>query len=338
MTFIWPEMLMALLLVPIYLAAYIWVQRRRQQYALRYASLSLVRDAVGKGPGIRRHIPAALFLIGLATMAIALARPTATVMLPSQQGTVILTVDVSGSMRANDLKPNRIEAAKAAARAFVEKQPKNVRIGVVSFSDGASVVQAPTADRDAVLAAIDRLVPQRSTAIGSGILASLDAIFEAPGVKPTPAAQDPLALPQPTQAPPERPRGSYAPAVVVLLTDGQNTTGPRPLDAAKQASDRGVRVYTVGMGSPDGVVLNMEGRSARVRLDEETLKRVAEETGADYYRAESETNFKEIYEKLSTELVMKAEQTELTAGFTGFAGVVMLLAGAFSLRWFSRLP
>lgn len=338
MSFLWPEMLWALLAVPLYIIAYVLVQRRRQRYALRYASLSLLKDALGRGPGIRRHIPAALFLTALATMLFALARPAATVMLPSQQGTVILSIDVSGSMRANDLKPNRIEAAKAAARAFVEQLPKNVRIGLVSFSGGASVVQAPTADRDAVLAAIDRLVPQRSTAIGAGILASLDAIFEAPGARPTPAARDSLALPPPTQAPPERPRGSYAQAVVVLLTDGQNTTGPKPLDAAKQASDRGVRVYTVGMGSPDGVVLNMEGRSARVRLDEDTLRRVAEETGGDYYRAESETNLKEIYEKLSTELVMKPEQTELTAGVTGMAAVLMLLAGALSLRWFSRLP
>ena len=141
------------------LAAYVLIQRRRQKYALRYASLSLVREAVGRGPGIRRHIPPVLFLLGLTTMVVALARPVATVMLPSQQGTVILTMDVSGSMRADDLKPNRIEAAKAAARAFVEKQPKNVRIGVVSFSGGASVVQAPTADREAVLAAIDRLTP-----------------------------------------------------------------------------------------------------------------------------------------------------------------------------------
>src|SRR3990172_642630 len=162
MSFLWVDMLWALVLVPALVMAYILVQRRRRKYALRYASLSLVKEALGRGPGIRRHIPPVLFLISLTTMIFALARPVASVTLPSQQGTVILTLDVSGSMRANDLKPSRIDAAKAAARAFVEEQPRNVRIGVVSFSNGAALVQAPTTDREAVLAAIERLTLQRS--------------------------------------------------------------------------------------------------------------------------------------------------------------------------------
>src|SRR3990172_9148983 len=166
MSFLWIEMFWALAVVPALIIAYVLVQRRRRKYALRYASLSLVKEAVGRGPGIRRHIPPALFILGLAVMVFALARPVATVMLPSQQGTVILTGDVSGSMRADDMKPSRLEAAKAAARAFVDKQPKNVRIGVVSFSNSASIVQAPTTDREAVLAAINRLSTQRATALG----------------------------------------------------------------------------------------------------------------------------------------------------------------------------
>jgi len=338
MSFLWVDMLWALVLVPALVMAYILVQRRRRKYALRYASLSLVKEALGRGPGIRRHIPPVLFLMGMATMIFAVARPVASVMLPSQQGTVILTVDVSGSMRAEDLQPNRIEAAKSAALAFVEKQPRNVRIGVVSFSNNASVVQAPTTDREALVAAINRLAIQRATAIGSGILTSLEAIFEEPGPRATPASRDPLSLSEPTLTATPVARGAYAPAVVVLLSDGVSNAGPPPLQAAKQASDRGVRVYTVGLGSPEGTVLSFSGRSIRVRLDEETLKRIAEETDATYYKAGSETDLREIYESLSTQVVFRAEQTELTAGFTGAATALMLLAGALSLLWFSRLP
>ena len=338
MSFLWVDMLWALVLVPALVMAYILVQRRRRKYALRYASLSLVKEALGRGPGIRRHIPPVLFLMGMATMIFAVARPVASVMLPSQQGTVILTVDVSGSMRAEDLQPNRIEAAKSAALAFVEKQPRNVRIGVVSFSNNASVVQAPTTDREALVAAINRLAIQRATAIGSGILTSLEAIFEEPGPRATPASRDPLSLSEPTPTATAVARGAYAPAVVVLLSDGVSNAGPPPLQAAKQASDRGVRVYTVGLGSPEGTVLSFSGRSIRVRLDEETLKRIAEETDATYYKAGSETDLREIYESLSTQVVFRAEQTELTAGFTGAATALMLLAGALSLLWFSRLP
>jgi Ca-activated chloride channel homolog len=339
MSFLWIEMLWALLVVLALIAAYILVQRRRQRYALRYASLSLVRESVGRGPGIRRHIPPVLFLTGLAIMVVAMARPVATVMLPSQQGTVILTIDVSGSMRADDLRPNRIEAAKSAARAFVERQPENVRIGVVAFADGASVVQAPTTEREAVIAAINRLTLQRSTAIGAGILTSLEAIFEESEASPASAAwNDPLVLPEPTPRPTPVPRGSYAPAVVVLLSDGRNTTGPEPLDVVRQASDRGVRIYTVGVGTPEGSVLRFDGRLIRVQLDEETLQRIAEDTDGEYFKADSETDLREIYESLSTNLIFEAEQTELTAGFTGAAAVLMLVAGALSLLWFSRLP
>lgn len=338
MSFLWVEALWALLLVPVFVAVYVLIQRRRQRYVVRYASLSLVREALGKGPGIRRHIPAALFLLGITTMIVAVARPAATVTLPSQQGTVILTLDVSGSMRATDIQPSRLEAAKAAARAFVESQPGNVRIGVVSFSTSASVVQAPTTNRESVLSAISRLTTQRSTAIGSGILTSLDAIFEDPGAKTPTPSRDPLAVPEPTPVPTPVPAGSHASAVVVLLSDGQSNAGPRPLDVAKQAADRGVRVYTVGIGSPNGIVVPFDGRSVRVRLDEDTLKRIAEETDAEYFRADSETDLRAIYQKLSTEMVFKTEQTELTAWFTAGASIIMTVAGALSLLWLNRLP
>lgn len=340
MSFLWIDMLWLLFLVPVLIGIYMLMQRRRQKYALRYASLSLVKEAIGRGPGLRRHIPPIFSLIGLMVLIVALARPATTVMLPSQQGTVILTIDVSGSMRADDLKPSRLEAAKAAARMFVEKQPKNVRIGIVSFSESASIVQAPTTDREAVLAAINRLINQRRTAIGSGILTSLDAIYEEPGGKTAPVTREALTPrdKKTTPATPPVPRGTYAPAIVVLLTDGQSNTGLPPLEIIDQASNRGVRVFTVGVGNPEGTVLKYEGYSMRVRLDEDTLKRIAEKTDAKYFRANSETDLEDIYEDLSTQLVFKAEKAEVTAIFTGCAALFLLIAGVLSLLWFNRLP
>jgi Ca-activated chloride channel family protein len=339
MSFIWIEILWLLLLIPLLVMAYIIVQRRRQKYALRYASLSLVRDAAGRGPGMRRHIPAILFLISLAILIFAVARPAAIITLPSQQGTVILTIDVSGSMRAEDLKPSRLEAAKAAALAFIEKQPENVRIGIVSFSDSAALVQAPTIDRESTVAAVNRLVPQRGTAVGRGILTSLDSILEELGEKSGEAQKDPLSLsPQVTTPPPSVSPGTYAPAIIVLLSDGQSNVGPPPLDIIGQAANRGVRVYTVGVGSPDGTILNIMGRSIRVRLDEETLKSIAEKSDAEYFRADNESDLLGIYEKLSMRIVFQPEQTELTALFAAMASLLLITGGILSLRWFNRLP
>ncbi|MBI2869195.1 MAG: VWA domain-containing protein [Chloroflexi bacterium] len=337
MSFLWGGMLWLLLFVPMLAAVYILMQRRRRKYALRYSSLSLVKEALGRGPGFRRHIPPILFLLALTAMTTALARPAATIMMPLRQGTVVLTLDVSGSMRADDLKPNRLEAAKTAARTFIEKQPAHVRIGVVSFSDGAALVQAPTTDREAALAAINRLAVQRRTAVGSAIITSLDAIFEEAVAKPSPGLGDALGSPPAPAAAPV-PAGSYHAAVIILLSDGVSNTGPLPLDAVKQASERGVRVYTVGLGDPQGAILRFQGYSMRVRLDEETLKAIAEKTDAQYFKAESETDLSNIYENLSTQVVLKNEQTELTAWFTGFAVLLMLAAGLLSMLWFNRLP
>jgi Ca-activated chloride channel family protein len=337
MSFLWIDGFWLLLLVPALIFAYILMQRQRRKYALKYASLSLVNEALGKGPGIRRHIPRILFLVGLIAMIVALTRPVATVILPSQQGTVILTIDVSMSMRATDLKPSRLEAAKSAARVFVEKQPKNVRIGVVLFSGSTAIVQAPTTDREAVLAAINRLTLQSRTAIGSGILTSLDAIFEEPGAKPKSSSSD-LLKPAEPKSPPPLQRGTYAPAIILLLSDGQSNTGPRPLDIIDHAANRGVRVYTVGVGSSDGALLEFGSYAVRVRLDEETLKSIAAKTDAKYFKADNEADLRDIYETLGTQLVFKPEQTELTAGFTGIAAVFVLIGGMLSLLWFNRLP
>ena len=343
MSFLWIHMLWLLLLVPVVIAAYIWIQRRRQKYALRYASLSLVKEALGKGPGRRRHVPPILFIIALTFMIFALSRPAATITMPSQQGTIILAIDVSGSMRAEDMEPNRIEAAKAAAKTFVEKQPKNVRIGVVSFSDNAAIVQAPTVDREAILGAITRLSTQRGTAIGRGIIKSLDAILEEFGENPNTVTGEYLAqefMEQNSREPAEKTfePGTFIPAMIVLLSDGQNTTGPLPLDIVNLASERGVRIYTVGVGNPEGTILNVMGRSIRVRLDEETLTRIAERTFGSYQKADNEADLREVYEKLSTKIVFKQEQTEITAGFTGLAAVLLLVSGALAMVWFNRLP
>ena len=344
MTFLWPAALVGLLAVPILLGLYIWSQRRRRRYALRYASLSLVKEALGRGPGIKRHIPPALYLVALAFMLFALARPVTVVKVPSQEGIVILAIDVSMSMRATDIKPDRITAAKAASKAFVLKQGENVRIGVVAFASDASIVQPPTTDHDLVIAAIDRLRLQRATAIGRAILTSLDAIVEASGAAgetdlPSSVltrAQDPNAPQKPART--AVPGAPKAPASIILLTDGQNNQFPPPLSIIDQAIERGVRVYTVGVGTPSGAVLSLEGRSIRTSLDEPTLKQIAADTDAEYFLATSDADLKKVYENLTTQLVLRSEKTEVTALFTLVAAMLSIVASALSLLWFNRLP
>src|SRR4029077_12720074 len=279
MTLIWPTALLLIVVVAGLAVHYVLAQRRRNRYALRYANLSLVREAIGKGPGWRRHVPPALFIVALAFMAIAVARPQAVVAVPSQEGTVILAIDVSGSMLAEDMKPNRMEAAKAAARAFVDKQSESVKIGVVSFSGDASIVQSPTTDKTLVIAAINRLRPQRATAIGRAILVSLDAIAEDQGsedVLPSSILQQQpgaSAAPRPSATIPPYLAGQHASASIVLMSDGQNNQFPPPLDIVDQATRRGVRVYTIGLGSAQGAVVRLQGRAVRTALDEATLKK-----------------------------------------------------------------
>ncbi len=338
MIFLWPDLLWLLLLVPVLVALYILLQRRRTKYALRYASLSLVRDALGRGPGVRRHVPPVLFFIGVIVLLFALSRPAAVLMLPSQEGTVILAMDISGSMLAEDLIPTRLDAAKEAARAFIEKQPPDVKVGVVAFSGVASLVQPPTKNREAVQATIDRLKPQEATALGLGILTSLDAVFEDTGGILELNPDDPLGLLVPAPASPTVPAGSYASAFVILLTDGESNSGPAPLDVIENAASRGVRIYTVGVGSPEGTTLKLAGRYARVELDEATLRNIAETTGGQYFRADNAAELRNIYETLSTRTVYVREQTELTAAFTGAGIVILLLAGTLSILWFNRLP
>ncbi|MBI5649093.1 MAG: VWA domain-containing protein [Chloroflexi bacterium] len=357
MIFLWYWALPVLIVVPFLIAYYVWIQRRRSKFAIRYSSLSLVKDALDKQSKWRRHIPPFLFLLGLTAMLFALARPVSIVTLPKQEGMVILAIDVSGSMRANDLKPSRIEAAKAAAKAFIEKQDPTTRIGIVAFSGTASLVQAPTVDRDAALAAVDRLSLQRATGIGYGILTALDAIFELPDAPPV-AAQSvitPVAPTAPTQVlptPTPVPPGYHVPAIIVLLTDGQNTTGTLPIVAAQKAVERGVRVYTIGVGTLQGVTMQGGfggqggpgggppggGGGFRAVLDEKTLKAVAEMTDAEYFHASDEDALIRIYQNLDTQLILRTQRTEITSFFTAGAIALLLIGGTLSLFWFNRLP
>ena len=344
MTFIWPTALVLLVAVAAIAFLYILAQRRRNRYALRYANLSLIREAIGKGPGWRRHVPPALFITALAVMAIAVARPQAVVAVPSQEGTVILAIDVSGSMLAEDMKPNRIEAAKSAARAFVDKQAESVKIGVVSFSGDASIVQAPTTDKGLVIAAINRLRAQRATAIGRAILVSLDAIEEASGSEadlPSAILQQQTGQgpsPRPIATAPTYLQGQHSAASIVLLSDGQNNQFPAPLDVVDQAISRGVRIYTIGVGSAAGTIVRLQGRAVRTALDEATLKKIAEVTDGEYFNASTENDLRAVYENLTTQLVIRNEKTELTAYFTLAAALLAVAAGALSLFWFNRLP
>ena len=326
MTFLWPEFLWLLLAVPACIAGYLSLLKLKKKAAVRYASLSLLKEALGRGQRWRRHLPPALLLVALAAMIAAIARPAAVITLPSHHETVILALDVSGSMRASDVEPTRIEAAQAAARAFVNEQPRGTRIGVVAFAGSAALVQPPTSNRTDVLAAIDQLQLQHATAVGSGLLVSLKAIF--PDVE-----FDLKKKPEVAPVPP----GSYTSAAIILLTDGQTTAGPDPVEAARLAAERGVRVFTVGVGTDNGQILTGEGWSMRVRLDEDALKAIADLTRAEYFYAGSAMDLKKVYQSLRSKLVMEKKQTEITALFSALAAATVLLSAAFSLLWFNRV-
>ena len=342
MTFVWPEMLWLMAVLPLLLAAYVWVLRRKKKLAVRYASLSMVREAMGAGSRIKRHLPPLLFFLALAAMILAVARPQATITLPTQHETVILAMDISGSMRATDVEPNRLVAAQNAAKQFVAEQPENVRVGVVAFAGTATVAQAPTRNREDVIAAIDRFQLQRATAIGSAIIVSLATIFPEAGIDVGTLTYGPDSSKKSEKmsgagAQKPVPPGSYASAVIILLTDGQRTTGPDSIQAAKMAAERGVRIYTVGVGTPEGKVIGFEGWSMRVRLDEETLKAVADITRGEYFYAGNAVDLKKVYQALNAKLILERKKTEITALFAGLAALLAVVSAALSLAWFHRV-
>ncbi len=346
LTFFWPQFLWLLIAIPLMVVAYLWLLRRKKKVMLRYASLSIVKEAMGKGQSVRRHIPPLLFLLALTAMLLAAARPFAVIKLPSQQETIILAMDVSGSMRATDVKPNRLVASQNAAKAFLAQLPRTVKVGIVAFAGTAQVVQPPTVSRDDLVAAIDKFQMQRATAIGSAIVVSLAEIFPQDGIdlsemtygsgRARGIAIDQAPKKDKKDLVPVAP-GSYGSAAIILLTDGQRTTGVDTLEATKMAADRGVRVYTVGVGTVDGETIGFDGWSMRVRLDETTLKAVAASTQGEYFYAGTAENLRSVYEKLSSRLTIEKKETEISGLLALVAAALAILSASLSLLWFNRV-
>jgi Ca-activated chloride channel homolog len=345
MNFLWPEFLWLELALPLLVVLYIWLMHRKKKVALRYASLSIFKEAMGPGQAIRRHIPPALFLLALAAMLIAAARPMAVVTLPSNQQTIILAMDVSGSMRATDVQPSRLVAMQNAAKAFLAELPRHVKVGIVAFAGSAQVAQLPTVNREDLVTAIDRFQLQRATATGNAIVISLATLFPDAGIdlqsfQGGRDRQRGFSLDdekkEKKEFTPVAP-GSYTSAAIIMLTDGQRTTGVDPLEAAKLAADRGVRVYTVGIGTVDGETIGFEGWSMRVRLDEETLKAIANKTSAEYFYAGTAQDLRKVYETLSSRLTVEKKETEISALFAMAAAALALLSAGLSVLWFNRI-
>ena len=337
MSFIWPVMLALLVLIPVFILFYVRMQRRRQQLAARAGSMGLLQQAAAGRFGLRQHIPPVLSVIGLTLLIVALARPQTAVSLPRLEGTVILAFDVSGSMAAEDMQPTRMEAAKAAAKEFVLRQPPSVQIGIVAFSESGLSVQVPTNDQAKLVATINRLSPARGTSLANGIGVALDTIAaQGQETRYYSRPADKNATPTPTPTP--VPKGVFKAASIVLLTDGENTVQPDPLLAAQLAADRGIRIHTIGIGSPSGANLNIEGFNIHTQLDEATLKAISQMTSGQYYNAQTEKDLQTIYQTLGTELVVKPEQTEVTALVAGAGLAVLLISGLLTMFWFNRLP
>ncbi len=359
MSFQWPWFLYSLALIPVLIAVYIWAVRRRKRFAVRYSSLSLVRNVMPAHSWLRRHLPFLLFMLALTSLLIALARPVAIAIVPANKTTIVLAIDVSRSMCSTDVAPNRLEAAQAAALSFVRAQGSNAQIGVVAFSTFAELVQAPTTDRTALEAAINSLLVGRRTAIGSAILQSIDAIAEV-DKNIAPSVPDPTTGDDVTPAP----KGDYAPDIIVLLTDGSSNTGPLPLDAAQEAADRGIRVYSIGFGTANGSEFPNCGQQYlgnepfysggsggggggpfygggggfsfggfRGAIDETTLKRIAALTGASYYSAQSAGELEQVFRQLPTSVIAKHESTEITAAFAAAGTLLVALAMILTLLW-----
>ena len=347
MVFLWPSLLWLLLILPLLVLLYLWLLRRRKVQALAYPGLALVRQALGSRAQWRRHLPPLLFLLGLAALLLAAARPLAVLKLPSEQQTIILAMDVSGSMRATDVEPDRLTAAQNAAKAFIKELPRHVRVGVVAFAGTAQLAQLPTQSHDDLLKAIDSFQLQRGTATGNGIMVALATLFPDAGIDIAALggrqAMRVLPMDQVTRPEPEQKTftpvapGSYRSAAIIMLTDGQRTTGVDPLEAAQWAAERGVRVYTVGVGTVQGEVIGFEGWSMRVRLDEDTLKAVALRTNAEYFHAATAQDLRKVYETLSSRISVETKETEVTALLALAGAALMLLAGALSVWWFGRV-
>lgn len=348
MSFQWSSLLYLLLFIPLIVAAYLLVLRRRRRYAVRYSSLLLVREAMSHQSWLRRHLPFMLFLLALTSLVFALARPMATVTVPSNKATIILALDVSRSMCSTDIQPNRLEAAKDAALKFVRDDKSGRQIGIVAFAGFAELIQPPTDDLNLLENAINNLTTARRTAIGSAILRSIDAISEIDErVAPSDISSTVDAQPTPID--------ENMPHIIVLLTDGASNAGPPPAIAADQAYNRGIRVYTIGFGttrntSPMNCGEQFQeidpffgggfgspfsgggGGGFRREIDEETLKQIADLTGGTYYAATSADELQDVFRNLPTYLIATRETIEISAFFTIFAALLAILAMVLSFR------
>jgi Ca-activated chloride channel family protein len=350
-SFLSPEYLWFLLAVPCAVLAYVLLLRRRKRNAVRYGNFGMLKQAIGTSGRIRRHVPPALFLLALTLMILGIARPAAVLTLASHRSTVMLVLDVSASMRASDIKPTRLEAMEQAAKAFVSQQPKDVNIGVVAFASSAFLVQPATTDHTIVDAAIDHLKLQRRTAVGSGILAALAALFpdedfnlgfNMNGDADSQQSGDPRG---PGRALGEQPKmksepvapGSNQTAVIIVLTDGATNAGVDPVEAARQAANHGVRVFTVGFGTAEGAIVEFGGWGIRAQLDEDALKSIADITRAQYYRAGSAQDLQAVYKILSKSLVQETKKAEITSYFCALATLIALVSTGLSLLWFNRI-
>ena len=346
MSFLWAGSLLLLVLIPVFLAFYIWLLRRRRRYTVRFSSLALVREAASHQSRWRRHLPFAFFLLALTSLVLAMARPVATVTVPTNKATVIMAIDVSRSMCSNDIKPNRLEAAKSAATSFIHSKIKGRQIGIVAFAGFAELIQPSTDNVRLLDSAVDSLAPARRTAIGSAILRSIDAIAEVDErVKPSDISQAVGPVPEAAE--------SYVPHIIVLLTDGASNAGPFPLSAAQQAAERGIRVYTIGFGTNsnnsvmdcgaqfqegpfDGGGFGFgfgQGGGFRREIDDVTLRQIADLTGGEYYEASSANELENVFQNLPTYLVTTRQSTEITAFFTAIAAFLGILALALSFLW-----
>jgi Ca-activated chloride channel family protein len=350
MDLLWPGFLLLLGLIPLMIAVYLWMLRRRRRFVVRYSSLALIAEALPHQSWLRRHLPFVLLLLAVTGLVIALSRPVAIVAVPTVRANIILTMDVSRSMCSTDIPPNRLAAAQAAAMSFIERQGASTQVGIVAFAGYAELILPPTSDAEVLGDAVASLTTGRRTAIGSAILESLDAIAEIDGsVAPATTSYSTGIAPTPV------PRGAYAPSIIVLLTDGASNQGPDPLTAAQQAVDRGVRVYTIGFGTAQGAPMDCRGAFAngdpfggggsgfgggfggggrfRRGIDEETLQEIADMTGATYYAPESAAELNDVFRSLPTYLITKHETTEISVAFVAIGALMATLAIGLSLLW-----
>jgi Ca-activated chloride channel family protein len=345
MTFLWPHYLWLLPALPLLPAVYVWLLRRRGKQAVRYSSIALARAAIA-GRNWRRHLPPALLLLGLGGLMFAAARPVARVPLPWARTSIILAIDVSLSMRVNDVKPTRMVAAQEAAKTFLRDLPRDVEVALVTFAGSSQVAQRLTLDRDSLATAIDAFQMQIGTAVGSAIVVSLAELFPDHGLdvgemtfgggRKQARSLDDKDKPPPRQFTPVPP-GSYKSAAIILLSDGRRTTGVDTLAAAQLAADRGVRIDVVGLGTVNGSASTPEGLPIYMQLDEPTLREVARMTGGEYHHAGDAETLRSVYGALGSRLLVQTRETEVTALVALASMLVMVLAAGLSVLWFRRI-